>query len=103
MNLETGETVTADGAFAGEKRPLNWSMPRLTEDGTTAVAGARAAIAALPGARKSAGPAGVVVAESARAVAAPCRASRPQPTTRSARAVSGTELQGQRLIDAPLG
>src|SRR2546428_598659 len=42
MNLETGETVTADGAFAGEKRAVNWSMPRLTEDGMTAVADAPA-------------------------------------------------------------
>src|SRR5205823_5775186 len=42
MNLETGQTATADGAFAGEKRAVNWSMPRLAEDGAIAVGDARA-------------------------------------------------------------
>jgi dipeptidyl aminopeptidase/acylaminoacyl peptidase len=42
MNLETGKTMTADAGFAGEKRSINWSMPRLSDDGAVAVADARA-------------------------------------------------------------
>jgi dipeptidyl aminopeptidase/acylaminoacyl peptidase len=42
LNLETGHSVWADGAFAGDKRPIRWSMPRLSDDGALAVADVRA-------------------------------------------------------------
>jgi dipeptidyl aminopeptidase/acylaminoacyl peptidase len=43
MNIETGQTVAAAASFAGDKRAVNWSMPRLSDDGSVAVADARAA------------------------------------------------------------
>src|SRR5205807_4528182 len=43
MNLETGKTTTVDAAFAGEKRAVNWAMPRLPQEGALAVADVRAA------------------------------------------------------------
>jgi dipeptidyl aminopeptidase/acylaminoacyl peptidase len=42
LNVETGKSAWADGAFAGDQRPINWSMPRLSEGGAIAVADARA-------------------------------------------------------------
>jgi dipeptidyl aminopeptidase/acylaminoacyl peptidase len=42
MNVETGQTASADASFAGDKRAVNWSMPRLAEDGSVSVADARA-------------------------------------------------------------
>src|SRR5205823_3325182 len=42
MNVETGKTVPVASTFAGDKRPVNWSMPRLSDDGAIAVADARA-------------------------------------------------------------
>ena len=42
LNLETGRSAWADGGFAGEKRGINWSMPRLSEGGAIAVADVRA-------------------------------------------------------------
>jgi len=42
MNLETGKTVAAAASFTGDKRAINWSMPRLSDDGAFAVADARA-------------------------------------------------------------
>ena len=42
MNLETGKTVWADGAFAGEKREIRWSSALVSDDGSTVVALARA-------------------------------------------------------------
>src|SRR5205807_5118229 len=41
MNLESGKTVTAEAAFAGDKRAVNWTMPRISEDGALAVADVR--------------------------------------------------------------
>src|SRR5262249_9591956 len=43
LNLQTGKSVTADAAFAGEKRDLRWNMPLLNDAGTLAVALARSA------------------------------------------------------------
>jgi dipeptidyl aminopeptidase/acylaminoacyl peptidase len=43
MNLKTGKTVWAEAGFAGEKRPVNWSMPVLSDTGAVVVAHARAA------------------------------------------------------------
>ncbi len=42
LNVETGKTVWADKAFAGDKRDVRWSMPQLTKTGSLAVAGVRA-------------------------------------------------------------
>ena len=41
MNLQTGKTVWADAAFAGEKRDVVWTMPKVSDDGSVAVAHAR--------------------------------------------------------------
>jgi dipeptidyl aminopeptidase/acylaminoacyl peptidase len=41
MNIETGKTVAVDAAFAG-KRSVRWNMPQLNDDGSIAVAHARA-------------------------------------------------------------
>ncbi len=41
MNLETGKTVPADAGFAGN-RSVRWSMPQVNDDGSVAVAHARA-------------------------------------------------------------
>jgi dipeptidyl aminopeptidase/acylaminoacyl peptidase len=41
MNIETGKTVPVDAAFAG-KRSVRWNMPKLDDEGTIAVAHARA-------------------------------------------------------------
>jgi len=43
MNLETGKTAWADGAFAGEKREIRWGSALVSDDGSTIVALARAA------------------------------------------------------------
>jgi len=43
MDVETAKAASADTAFAGEKRAVNWSMPRIADDGSVAVAEARAA------------------------------------------------------------
>src|SRR5882757_5081283 len=41
MNLETGTTQPAEGAF-GEKRQVRWGMPQISDDGARAVAHVRA-------------------------------------------------------------
>jgi dipeptidyl aminopeptidase/acylaminoacyl peptidase len=43
MNLVTGKSQPADGAFAGDAREVRWSMPQLSEDGATVVAHVRSA------------------------------------------------------------
>jgi dipeptidyl aminopeptidase/acylaminoacyl peptidase len=43
MNLETGQTAWADGAFAGDKREVRWGSVLVSDDGSTIVGLARAA------------------------------------------------------------
>ena len=42
MNLDTGKTVWADRAFAGEQREIRWGTAIVSDDGATVVASARA-------------------------------------------------------------